>query len=198
MKMVIYLHGFLSSPKSVKAQHTLHYLQTHHPDVKVICPELSNHPGELHNQLTQLLTTHLEWQESGLKVIGSSMGGYLASYLVEQYGGKAVLINPAVKPYDLLEGYLGEHVNPYTGKGFRLDATDIEYVKYLDTPTIHDPENYHLMLQTLDETLDFRQAVTKYQGASMLIEQGGDHSFIGYENHLPDIMSFLGINRYAA
>jgi predicted esterase YcpF (UPF0227 family) len=46
-------------------------------------------------------------------------------------------------------------------------------------------------LQTADETLDYRQAATKYQGYKLSIEQGGDHSFLDFQRFLPDIFRFL-------
>ncbi|NVK55224.1 MAG: esterase YqiA [Alteromonadaceae bacterium] len=191
MNCILYLHGFLSSPHSIKAQQTRAYLHNQQPDIEFICPELSNSPSELANQLNDLITQHPKMLNEGLRVIGSSMGGYLATWLVEQYGGRAVLINPAVKPFELLQGYLGEHENPYTNKRFVLRHDDIEHIRNFYQPELVNPQRYQVLLQTGDETLDYRQAAEHYKGVSMCIENGGDHSFVGYEDHLPDILRFL-------
>ncbi len=191
MNCILYLHGFLSSPYSIKAQQTSAYLQNQQPDIDFICPELSNSPAELAEQLNALITRHPNILSQGLRVIGSSMGGYLATWLVEQFGGRAVLINPAVKPFELLQGYLGEHENPYTNKRFVLRYDDIEHIRGFYQPALANPKRYHVLLQTGDETLDYRQAAEHYQGASLRIENGGDHGFVGYEDHLPDIVRFL-------
>lgn len=191
MTEVLYLHGFLSSPKSVKAQQTLAYFSKHHPDVTLHIPQLSNYPAKVEAQLSRLLEENPGLLAKGLRAIGSSMGGYLSTWLVEKWGGKAVIVNPAVRPYELLRGYLGDHVNPYSGEAFHLEETDMEMIRALDTPVLKAPQAYKVLLQTGDETLDYRQAEVKYAGSELVIEQGGDHSFVNYQNHLPAIARFL-------
>ena len=185
---ILYLHGFLSSPKSVKAQLTVDYVKHHYPNVQLHVPEIPNYPGEaakLILELAQSIGTE------SLRCIGSSMGGFMSTFLVERFGGKAVLINPAVRPFELLVDYLGEHVNPYTEKAFTLEQKHISELRELDTPTVKDPDNYWALLQTGDETLDYRQAEQKYAGGRLTIEPGGDHSFVGYERYLSQIVEFL-------
>jgi len=193
MASILYLHGFLSSPSSLKANQTRAYLLHHYPDTSFICPELANSPAELEAQLQSLLKEHPELLTGGLKVIGSSMGGYLACWLIEQYGGRAVLVNPAVTPFELLKDYLGEHENPYTNKRFVLTEDDIGHIREFYQPQLRHPEHYKVLLQTGDETLDYRQAVEHYAGADVYIEDGGDHSFVNYEAHLEGIMAFLNL-----
>lgn len=192
MQAVLYLHGFLSSPLSVKAQQAKAYFAEHFPDTHFIVPEISNYPSELAAQLRNVLTQHPALLADGLKVMGSSMGGFLSTWLVEQYGGRAVLINPAVKPFELLQGYLGDHVNPYTNQAFTLVENDIALLRQLDKPVITNPSRYKVLLQTGDETLDYREAEQKYVGSQLVVEQGGDHSFVNFDQHLPAIAQFLG------
>lgn len=191
MTHVLYLHGFLSSPQSQKARLTVDWFARHYPQVTLHVPQLTNQPSAVADQLADYLATHPEVLADGLKVIGSSMGGFLATHLVEQHGGRAVLINPAVRPYELLLDYLGEHVNPYTREQFVLQPQDMHSLQALDSPLLAAPQAYRVMLQTGDETLDYRQAEAKYQHASLVIEQGGDHSFVDYARHLPEIAAFL-------
>ncbi len=191
MTHVLYLHGFLSSPQSVKAQATRAWFETHRPDVTLHTPQLSNYPAKVKAQLLDLLDSQPAIREGGLKVIGSSMGGFLATWLVESFGGKAVLINPAVAPYELLKDFLGKHVNPYSGEEFELVADDMQFLRDLDSSEIRQPESYHVMLQTGDETLDYREAEHKYKASALVVEEGGDHSFTTYETHLPAVASFL-------
>lgn len=188
---VLYLHGFLSSPKSVKAQQTLAWCTENRPDITLHIPQLSNYPSEVASQLQDYLQNNPQLQENGLHVIGSSMGGYLSSWLVEQYGGKAVLVNPAVRPYELLVDYVGEHVNPYTREPFVIVREDMALLKSLEHEQLQQPENYMVLLQTGDETLDYRQARARYACSNLIIEQGGDHSFTGFDTHLSDIFAFL-------
>lgn len=191
MTTIIYLHGFLSSPQSEKAQKTKAYFAEHHPDCSLVIPELPNSPEQLRAVLEQLITDEKLAIGEGVKAIGSSMGGYIATWLVETCGGKAVCINPAVRPYELLAGYLGDHVNPYTNVAFTLEEKDMALIKELDTPEVRFPKDYKVLLQTGDETLDYRQAEAKYAGGDVTVEQGGDHSFVDYYKHLSDIAKFL-------
>ncbi|ALM91879.1 MULTISPECIES: YqiA/YcfP family alpha/beta fold hydrolase [Alteromonas] len=191
MKHVLYLHGFLSSPMSVKAQATKAYFEQHHPDVTLHIPALSNYPSQVESQLLTLIESTPALIKDGLRVIGSSMGGYLSTFLIEKFSGKAVLINPAVKPYELLQGFIGKHTNPYTGEVFHIVESDIEVIEKLDAKELQHAPAYKVLLQTEDETLDYRLAETKYAMSTLVVEEGGDHSFTGFENHLPAIADFL-------
>jgi predicted esterase YcpF (UPF0227 family) len=187
-KAIIYLHGFLSSPQSQKAQQTLSYVQRHHPEIAFELPQIASYPLPAIEQLEALVNKH---KGKHLGFIGSSLGGYLATYLSEKHNARAVLINPAVRPYELLTDYLGEHVNPYTQEAFFLQACHTEQLKNLRSETIGQAENYWVLLQTEDETLDYRLAAEKYAHSKLTIEQGGDHSFQGFERFIPDILRFL-------
>ncbi|MDU0353573.1 YqiA/YcfP family alpha/beta fold hydrolase [Paraglaciecola aquimarina] len=186
--IVIYLHGFLSSPQSHKAMQTLEFVKSHYPQLTLEIPSLGNYPKQAAATIEQIIA---KYPDKKLRFIGSSLGGFLATSMCEKYAGKAVLINPAVRPFELLEGFLGEHVNPYTKETFLLEQKHIAELKALDTPLENINSQYWLLLQTADETLDYRQAEHKYQGHKMEIEQGGDHSFQNFERFLPDIFRFL-------
>ncbi len=175
MQHILYLHGFLSSPKSIKAQATKQYFEQHHSNVTLHIPELSNFPSKVEDQLISLIENTPALLENGLKLIGSSMGGYLSTFLLEKFGGKAVLINP----------------NPYSKEKFEIVESDMGVIQALEAASIKTPGNYKVLLQTEDETLDYRLAAEKYAQSHLVIEEGGDHSFVGYENHLPAIAEFL-------
>lgn len=186
--VVIYLHGFLSSPQSLKATQTLEFVKVNYPQLTLEIPKLANYPEQAAKVIEQVIA---KYPNKKLRFIGSSLGGYLSTYMREKYSGKAVLINPAVKPYELLVDYLGEHVNPHTDEKFVLEQKHIAELVILDTPDITQAADYWVLLQTADETLDYRQAEGKYQGAQMTVEQGGDHSFQYFQRFLPDIFRFL-------
>tara|TARA_R110002167_G_scaffold44764_1_gene134632 strand:+ start:405 stop:983 length:579 start_codon:yes stop_codon:yes gene_type:complete len=186
--VVIYLHGFLSSPQSHKATQTLKYVRANYPNLTIEIPQLANYPNEAVKNIELCIAKH---KGKKLRFIGSSLGGFLSTYMVEKYSGKAVLINPAVRPFELLGDFLGEHINPYTEQPFLLENNHIEELRQLDTPTLDPKSDYWVLLQTADETLDYRQAETKYQDYKVTIEQGGDHSFQDFPRFLPDIFRFL-------
>ena len=186
--VVIYLHGFLSSPQSQKAALTLEFVRANYPDLIIEIPHLDNYPKDALANIEQRVAKH---KGKKLRFIGSSLGGFLSTFMVEKYSGKAVLINPAVRPFELLADFLGEHINPSTQQPFLLENKHIDELRQLDTPTLKSTSDYWVLLQTADETLDYRQAETKYQDYKLSIEQGGDHSFQDFQRFLPDIFRFL-------
>jgi predicted esterase YcpF (UPF0227 family) len=189
---LLYLHGFNSSPASYKAQALLRYMREHGLEQQLSLPEIKPFPAEAYQQLLAEYTA-LSERFDNVTVVGSSLGGFYATVLAEHFGCRAVLINPAVKPHLLLEKYIGENVNYYSSVRWRLDPEHIEQLRSLDVAHITSPERYWLMLQTGDETLDYRAAETKYAACPTLIEQGGDHSFTGFEQHIPQLLEFCDI-----
>ena len=198
---IIYLHGFLSSPQSEKAQLTKKYFSEFHPDIAVHIPTLPGVPDDAIAVVEDLLL-NLETKrriESVPKLdtpisigfIGSSMGGFLSTFFAERLGCKAVLINPAVTPFDLLQEYFGEHQNPYTSELFRVDESTVKMLRTLNVEELKSQGNYFVLLQKGDETLDFRLAEQKYGHECCKTEDGGSHAFEGYETKLGDIASFL-------
>jgi predicted esterase YcpF (UPF0227 family) len=112
-------------------------------------------------------------------------------WLNQQFGFKAVVVNPAVKPYELLADFLGEQTNPYTNETYILESKHIDELKALDTPNINNVADFWLLQQEGDEVLDYRQAVAKFSGAKQTVEQGGNHSFIDFERYPQQIIEFL-------
>lgn len=206
MQHLVYLHGFLSSPQSQKAQQTLQYAKRHFPSLNMYVPQL---PGDITKAvllIDNLLAT-LPLHNTGF--IGSSMGGFLSTYCIEKYYAqaptiaasyssqrkiacpKAVLVNPAVTPFELLSDYMGQHVNPYTNETFHILPQHIATLKALYRNNLMVPSCYKVLLQTGDETLDYSLAAKKYAESNLVIEKGGDHSFVDYEKHLSRIFNFL-------
>ncbi len=189
MAALIYIHGFLSSPQSAKARITGDWLAANHPDISYHCPALSPIPRKARKKLVKLVETHLAER---LYLIGSSLGGYWATWLAERYDLRAVLINPLADPQGFSERYSGQDlVHCHSGEHFRLSHRDFDDLLEVGVDHLNRPENFWLMVQTGDETLDYRQAVEKYRDSRQLIEQGGNHSFENYQRWLPDILTFL-------
>lgn len=184
---LLYIHGFNSSPQSFKAQATQTWLQANYPADSFACPQLSNYPLQAMAQLETLVAN----AEQPLGLVGSSMGGYYATYLSEKYDLPAVLINPAVRPYDRLREYLGENSNYHTGDTWQFEESHIEEFRQFDVEPLQRPANLWALLQEGDEVLDYRQAVDKYEACRLTVEADGDHSFQGYERYLPEIYQFL-------
>lgn len=128
---------------------------------------------------------------NAIYLVGSSMGGFWATYLAERYRIPAVLINPAVDAVNLLPTYIDQPLSNYhTPDTYYLRADDLAALSRYDTPTIQHTPAYWLLAQEGDETLDYRLAVTKYQQCRQTIEPGGDHSFQGFERFHASIVEF--------
>jgi len=185
---LIYIHGFLSSPLSAKAEITRKWLLKNRSDIAFYCPQLPPYPNETKRILKNLVEDVLP---QTVYLMGSSLGGFWATYLAEKYNLPAVLINPAVSPQDFMPRHLNLDLKSYhTDDTYHLQAHHIDEIMAADLPlTRHN--NYWLLVQTGDETLDYRDAVKKYTHCKQTIEEGGDHSFQGFENHLENIVGWF-------
>ena len=189
MTTLLYLHGFLSSPESSKAVQVRDWLAANRPDVEYVCPYVPSKPPEAHDLLDQVVGDLLP---GPLCVMGSSLGGYFATWIAERHDLRAVLINPAVETRSLEPEYVGVELHNYHNDDtVVLTSDDIDLLCSLSPEVISRPENYFLMVQTGDEVLDYRLAVDKYAGARQLVERGGDHGFQDFERHIAQSIEFL-------
>jgi uncharacterized protein len=187
---LLYIHGFLSSPLSYKAQQTAGWIAQHRPDVNFVCPQLTPYPSDVEAALSNLVEKLL--LSGPVYLIGSSLGGFWATWLVERYNLTAVLINPAVRPQNIFpSSHIDVDLKSYhTDDSYRLSAQHLEEFVQADVPVTR-VANYWLLVQTGDTTLDYRHAVEKYAGCKQTIETGGDHYFQGYENHLEEFIHWF-------
>ncbi|WP_297573295.1 YqiA/YcfP family alpha/beta fold hydrolase [uncultured Deefgea sp.] len=182
---LIFLHGFLSSPLSQKAQDTAQWMREQGLSESFICPTIPMEPLAAAQMLRDLLTP----LAGDFCLVGSSLGGFFATWAVETLGGRAVLVNPAVQPYHLIAQYLGEQKNYQTGEIHHIDLDFADKLCQLERrPT--DLNRYWLLTQTADEVLDYRDAVQWYAGCRQNIISGGDHSFVDYPHWLAQIWAF--------
>lgn len=194
MLNLVYIHGFLSSSLSHKAQLTKKWFAQHHPDIHYICPELSAYPSASHEVLHATLA---KLDPNNTFLIGSSLGGFWATYCVENgLAAKAVLVNPAVNPHKRFAEFIGVPLNSYYGDAsYVLTKQDLHDLETYAIPNCHDMSRYWLLAQTGDTTLDYRHAVEYYRGAKQTIEEGGNHSFEGFAHFFPDILKFFMDNQ---
>lgn len=185
---ILYIHGLNSAPSSHKASVLSHAMARLGLADQLHVPALHHHPR---NAMEQLHAAIAQLREPLL--VGSSLGGYYATYLAERYGLRALLINPAVLPHNRFDGYLGEQTNHYTGERWQLTLDHVQALRELEVAALTAPERYQVWLQTGDETLDYRDAERYYRAASLIIEPGGDHGFQGFAARLPQLFAFAGI-----
>ena len=183
--MILYLHGFNSSPLSGKAADTARYCAAR--SIPCAVPALHHRPAQAAAQMEALVA------EGNIRlVVGSSMGGYYATWLRERHPKlRAVLVNPAVKIADLLADEEGKtQKNFHTGDEYIFTADHLREFREMEVAAVADPSRYLLMAQTGDELLDYRVAEKFYDGCEKIIERGGDHMFAGYARHLPAVVAF--------
>ncbi|MBI2754528.1 MAG: alpha/beta fold hydrolase [Betaproteobacteria bacterium] len=187
--MIVYLHGFNSTPASHKARTLRAYMDARGLGHLFACPVLPHRPADA----VRAIEGEIARCEPGeLTLVGSSLGGFYATHYAEKRRCRAVLIQPAVFPYAGLEGMLGPQQNLHTGERYELTREHLEGWRSLAVERV-DPERYLLLLETGDELLDWREAARKYEGARMVIRDGGDHTLASFPEHIPRILAFAGI-----
>ncbi len=185
--MIVYLHGFNSSPQSHKAQLLARYLEARGLGAEYACPALPPLASDAVGEIEKLIK-----QNAQVAFVGSSLGGFYATYLAEKHAAKAVLINPAIDPHVGLRAYLGRQQNLHTGEAYELTEAHLRAWQQLYVRRI-TPERYLLLVETGDEVLDYRRALARYAGAEQVVIQGGDHSLASFPQHLPRILEFSGL-----
>jgi uncharacterized protein len=180
--LIVYLHGFNSSPQSHKAQVLQRYMAERGHGHEYACPTLPPLARDAIEAIEPLIPTKPCF-------VGSSLGGFYATFLAEKHGLKAVLINPAIDPHVGLRAYLGPQRNLHTGEPYELTEAHLRDWEALYVPHV-TPRRYLLIVESGDEVLDYRRAVERYAGAEQVVVRGGDHSLQSFPQHLVRILEF--------
>ena len=181
--MVIYIHGFNSSPASYKARLLEQRLEALGRGSEFVAPALPASPARASALLDELARRY-----PGAALVGSSLGGYYATWLAEQHGLRAALLNPAVRPYELLKDHVGPQQNLYTGERYDLTLRDVEELRALEVERI-TPGRYLLLAATGDEILDYRSAIGRYRGCRQILIEGGDHGLSSFADHVDAVIA---------
>ncbi|AVR87444.1 YqiA/YcfP family alpha/beta fold hydrolase [Thauera aromatica] len=194
--MIVYLHGFCSAPASLKATALRARMAERGLAERFWCEQLPVSPRAAVALAEQAIRRSLAAGRQPT-VVGSSLGGYYATWLAERHGLRAVLVNPAVVAPLSLERYLGPQANLYTGERFTFERRHIDETRALEVPRISRPQRYWLLVETGDEVLDYRHAVEKYAGARQTVLDGGDHGFSRWNDYLDAVIEFAGADTTA-
>jgi predicted esterase YcpF (UPF0227 family) len=189
---LLYLHGFRSSPQSFKARRLHDWLTQHRPDVHWWCPQLPPSPREAIELVGRGIAG---WPVATSAVLGSSLGGFYATLVAERTGWRALVINPAVDPARDLQRHIGEQSQFHDpSQRFHFRAEYVDELRTLAVPRITRPERYAAIIAKGDELLDWREMTGRYPAASIRLLEGSDHGLSDFDEHLPFVLSFLGLD----
>jgi len=186
-KNIFYFHGFASSADSKKAKVFDDFIKEKSSNIYLHIPNIDNSIEKSFIQLDNLVA-----ENAGDRLfIGSSLGGFYASYFAEKFDSKAVLINPASNPYLGMEMYLGKNTNYSTNEEFYLTKKDLEILRLNNVSKIKSPSKYLVLIETGDNVIPFKHTLDFYNGCNFCIVNGGSHSFDSFEKKLEIISKFM-------
>ena len=193
---LLYLHGFRSSPQSAKARQMAAHVALQHPAVTFWCPQLPPSPRAAMALVSEGIA---RWPRGAMAVIGSSLGGFYASWVAQQTRAPSVLLNPAVHPARDLARHIGEQTawhDPAERFFFRPEY--IHELRALACGPITRPERYLAVIAKGDELLDWREMTGRYPGAAIRLLEGSDHALSDFDQHIGAVMDFLELTRRPA
>jgi len=186
---LLYLHGFRSSPRSFKARRMEAEVRGRHPGVTWWCPQLPPSP----RAAAALLAEGLQgWPRERMAVVGSSLGGFYATWVAEETGCRAVLLNPAVDPARDLARHIGEQTAWHDPEQhFHFAPEYIGELRALEKGPVKRPEDYFAVIAKGDEVLDWREMTARYPGVRARLLEGSDHALSDFDAHIEEVLAFL-------
>jgi uncharacterized protein len=185
--VILYLHGFRSSPQSFKARVMRARLAELGRLDEWQCPVLPVSPAEA---IALAESVAAKADGDSVTLIGSSLGGYYATWLAEKHGWRAVLLNPAVVPQRDLSHYLGEQPLWHGGGSIVVEPRHLDELHALAVDAVTRPERYYLIAATGDEVLDYRTMLEHYPNVRTTLIQGGDHAISDFPKYLDAVLAF--------
>jgi len=189
---LLYLHGFRSSPQSVKARRMAAWVKAHEPRLTWWCPQLPPCPREAIELLTRGMAA---WPVDRMAIVGSSLGGFYATVIAERLGCKAVLLNPAVDPARDLAKHIGETTAWHSEERFFFLPAYVDQLRNMTPGELTQTSRYFSVIATGDEVLDWREMSARYRGSHLRIVEGSDHALTDFDTHLPHLLHFLGLGK---
>lgn len=191
--MLLYLHGFRSSPQSTKARLVATRMAALGRADELVCPELNVAPHAAIAQAEAAIAKARAQGDDKLAIIGSSLGGFYATWLAERYGCRAAVLNPATQPHRDLAKYLGEQPLWHGGGTVHVEAAHMDELRALAVPHITAADRYYLLATTGDEVLDYRDMLAHYAGAQIRLLEGSDHGISEFAEYVDEVLAFCGI-----
>lgn len=193
--LVVYLHGFRSSSKSVKAQKMIDAFDQAGLSSHLWVPDLPASPAQALAMIEQHLDARLHSQpELSMTFIGSSLGGYYATVLGELHAqASVVLLNPAIKPYDDLQDQIGKKKVYFSDEEIEFVPAYLGDLKAMEQTSLTNPQRYFLVAARDDEVLNCDTMLARYRGAHQLHLLGSDHALSDFDEILPFVKLAVGL-----
>jgi predicted esterase YcpF (UPF0227 family) len=188
---VLYLHGFRSSPQSTKARQVAAIMGSQFPHITWWCPQLPPSPKAAAALIAEGTA---DWPAHRMAIIGSSLGGFYATWLAAQRGCKAALLNPAIDPARDLAKYIGEQRAWHApAERFYFAPEFVDELRTLEVGPLPHPERVWALIAKGDEVLDWREMTARYPGSQQVILEGSDHAISNFDQYLPQLLEFLDL-----
>ena len=187
MAKIIYVHGFKSSGESEKSKQ----LREAFPNHKVVAPNLSADPKQAVRQLHNIIATDPE----ATVIVGTSLGGFYATYIACLYDIPAFVINPSLEPHISLSKQIGSHTRYGSGEPYEFRGEYVDELKSL-FDKLHSSEkesqNLHFYLADNDDVVTFDKLDSLFPNrAHVKTFSGAGHRFSRFKEILPDIEQVL-------
>ena len=188
---LLYLHGFRSSPQSIKARVMAAWVRQHRPDLTWWCPPLPPSPLEAMQMLFEGVA---RWPAAQTAVVGSSLGGFYATAVAEKLGCRAVLLNPAIDPARDLAKYIGETTAWHSDERFFFRPEFIDELRAIAPAALTRLDRYFAVIAKGDEVLSWVEMSGRYRGCRIKLLEASDHALTDFDDHLPEVIAFLGLD----
>ena len=170
-------------------------VRSQHPGVTWHCPQLPPSPAQA---MADVMAHIADWPKDAnfqsMAIIGSSLGGFYATWVAEKMRCKAVLLNPAVDPARDLTKYIGEQTSWHDpNEMFFFKPEFINELRLLEAGPLTQAKNYLAVIAKGDEVLSWQEMAGRYAAANIKLIEGSDHALSDFDDHLPDILAFLNL-----
>jgi predicted esterase YcpF (UPF0227 family) len=150
-------------------------------------------PPSPHDAMDVVMKSIADWPRESMAVIGSSLGGFYATYVAGMTDCKVVLLNPAVHPARDLSRYIGEQTGWHDpSEHFYFKPDYIDELRALEVGMLIRPERALAIVAKGDEVLDWREMSARYPGSRIELIEGSDHALSNFAGaHLDEVMRFV-------
>ena len=179
MALIVYIHGFASSGKSVKSLS----LYDSFPEDEVVAPDFPVDPVVVEQMVEKIVSDYYSTPSYAGPVVfvGTSLGGFWAHYFAQKYDAIGVVVNPSIKPSQTMAARIGQPLTNYaTGEAIEItEQTVAEFVereKYLQGNT--NGYLLHLFLAKDDDKLPWEATAKELKFAnSVTVTDTGGHRY---------------------